>query len=126
MQQVPVAPPVQIHVEAPVAPPPPPKPSVAKSATPRGNSNAWVTTDDYPQRALREEKEGVTTIRFDINAEGRVENCRVGESSGTPDLDDAACRNYTRRARYTPAQDAAGNKIAELNQSRRIRWQIPK
>jgi len=125
MAQAPVAPPV-IHEMAPVAPPPPPKPSIAKAAKARGNIGTWVTPEDYPSRALREEKEGVTTINFDISADGRVENCRVAASSGTAELDEAACRNFTRRGRYTPAQDAAGNKIPQPNQTQRIRWQIPK
>lgn len=125
MQQVPVAPPV-IHEMAPVAPPPPPKPSIAKRAAPRGNPGSWVTPEDYPSRALREEKEGVTSIEFDVTADGRVENCRVTASSGTPELDDATCRNFTRRARYAPAQDAAGNKIPQPGMNQRVRWQIPK
>ncbi|HWW64438.1 MAG TPA: TonB family protein [Sphingomonadaceae bacterium] len=124
VQTVPVAPPPQIHVEAPPAPPP--KPSVAKRADARGNPGTWVTPDDYPSRALREGVEGVTTINFDINADGRVENCRVTASSGSSELDDATCRNFTRRARYRPAEDAAGNKVPQPNNTQRVRWQIPK
>ena len=126
IQSVPVAPPVVIHETAPPAPPPPPKPSVAKRAVARGNPASWVTTEDYPSRALREGQEGVTGIGFDITADGRVQNCHTVSTSGFPELDDAACRNFTRRARYAPAQDADGNKIAENGMSQRIRWQIPK
>lgn len=109
---------------APVAPPPP-KPSVAAKAIPRGNPGNWVTTEDYPSRALREEREGVTTIAFEITPDGRAANCRVTASSGSPDLDDATCRNFVRRARYKPAQDAGGQPI-QSSQSQRIRWQMPK
>ena len=126
IQTVPVAPPVVIHQEAPPAPPPPPKPSVAKGAVPRGSPSSWVTTDDYPSRALREEQQGVTSIGYDVTADGRVENCHVTNSSGSPELDEATCKNFVRRARYTPAQDSAGNKIAQPGLSQRIRWQIPK
>ncbi|AGH50772.1 TonB family protein [Sphingomonas sp. MM-1] len=120
------APPVVITPTAPPAPPPPPPPSQAAKATERGNSSLWVTTDDYPSRALREEREGTTGVAWDVDEQGRVVNCRVTSSSGSPDLDDAACKNITRRGRYKPAQDAAGNPIASSGYTRRVRWQMPK
>ena len=64
--------------------------SVSYTGTARGNPMLWVTTDDYPSRALREEREGVTAVAWDVTADGRVENCRVTSSSGSPDLDQAA------------------------------------
>lgn len=125
VQTVREAPPVVITPTAPPAPPPPPKPSVATPAKERGNSSTWVTDADYPSRAMREEKEGTTAVAWDITTDGRVANCRVTSSSGTPELDDAACRSITRRGRYTPAKDAEGNPIQSTG-SRRVRWQIPK
>jgi protein TonB len=127
IQTVREAPPVVITPTAPPAPPPPPPPpSVAKAAAPRGSIGSWVTPDDYPSRALREEQEGVVGITYDVSADGRVSNCRVTTPSGFPELDNATCAPFTRRGRFTPAQDAAGNKIAQTGQSQRIRWQIPK
>jgi protein TonB len=128
MQTVQAAPPVVITPTAPPAPPPPPAPPAPKMASPaqeRGNSASWVTNDDYPSRALREEKEGVTGVSWDITTDGRVANCRVTSSSGSDDLDQAACASITRRGRYKPAVDDAGKPIASTG-SRRVRWQIPK
>ena len=125
IQTVRVAPPVIITPTAPPAPPPPPAPKLASPAVERGNSSLWVTNDDYPSRALREEKEGVTAVVWDITTEGRVANCRVTSSSGSDDLDQAACASITRRGRYKPAIDSAGNPIGSTG-SRRVRWQIPK
>jgi protein TonB len=128
--QVALPPPPMTQSPSPITLPPPPqpqappKPSVASVAKERGNSANWVTTEDYPSRALREEREGVTGIAFDILPDGKVGNCRITSTSGSPDLDEATCRNFTRRARYTPAKDAAGNAIASTG-SRRVRWQIP-
>jgi periplasmic protein TonB len=126
-----IAPPIQavprppvITPQAPVAPAPPPAPRLASKAVARGNSQLWVTTEDYPSRALREEREGVTAVAWDITTEGRVANCRITSSSGSPDLDQAACTNITRRGRYKPALDEAGNPIASTD-SRRVRWQMP-
>ena len=111
---------------APVAPPAPPKPSQASKASERGNSASWVTTEDYPSRALREGTEGVSGVAWDVDASGKVVNCRITSSSGSPELDDAACKNITRRGRYKPALDTAGTAIASSGYTRRVRWQIPK
>lgn len=124
VQTVTHAPPVIITPTAPVAPPP--KPSIAKQARPRGDIGSWVSPEDYPSRALREGTEGVVTIAFDIGADGRVSGCHVTASSGSPELDNATCGPFTRHARYSPAQDSAGAKIAQPGQSQRIRWRIPK
>ncbi|MDB5688540.1 MAG: energy transducer TonB [Sphingomonas bacterium] len=128
MQMVREAPPVVITPTAPPAPPPPPAPpapKLASPASPRGNPGSWVTSDDYPSRALREEKEGVTGISFDIMPDGRVANCQVTSSSGTPELDQATCTNFVRRARYKAAVDDAG-KPMQTSASQRVRWEIPK
>lgn len=123
-----VATPPPVYNPVPVAAPPPPPPApprVSQAAGARGNPADWITTDDYPPSALREEKEGTTAIAWTINTQGRVENCRVTSSSGSPDLDEAACRALTRRAKYTPAKDQDGNPIS-TTQSRRVVWKIPK
>lgn len=109
---------------APVAPPAPPAPVVNKAAGAKGNPADWISTDDYPPSALRAEEEGTTAIAWTINTQGRVENCRVTSSSGSKALDDAACRAITRRGRYSPALDQAGNPIATTS-SRRVVWKIP-
>lgn len=117
------APPQQVY--APPAPPaPPPPPRVSQAAGARGDESSWVTQDDYPPAALREEKEGTSVIAWTINIQGRVENCRTTQTSGSTDLDEAACRALTRRGRYTPAKDENGNPIA-TTKSRRVRWVIP-
>jgi protein TonB len=111
---------------APPAPPPPPKPALASKATERGDAMQWVTTEDYPSRALREEREGTTAVAWDVDAEGKVVNCRVTTSSGSPDLDDASCKNITRRGRYKPALDTNGQAVTSSGFSRRVTWRIPK
>ncbi len=126
----PVAPPVRINVapappqivtvaEPPPAPPPiilapppaaPPPPSQARRAVAK-NQKSWAARiqDNYPASALRAEKEGRVGVRVTIGADGRVSACSVTSSSGTPDLDSAACEGMQRYARYDPALDDAGN-----------------
>lgn len=122
---VPTPPPVVIHETAPPAPPPPPPPVVSQAAGAKGNPADWITNDDYPPAAQREGREGVSKIAWTINEQGKVENCHVVESSGSPDLDDTACRLITRRGRYSAAKDQNGNPI-KSTQSRSVRWQLPK
>lgn len=126
---VPTAPPPVITPTAPVAPPPPPAPpappAISKAAGVRGNPASWVTSEDYPASALRNEEQGVVGLTFDINAQGRVENCRVSSTSGSSVLDDTACRLVTRRGRYSPALDAAGNPIPGGTKTLRFTWKLP-
>lgn len=120
----PVAPPV-VHVEAAPAPPPPPPKVVSQAAAAKGDPAQWFSTDDYPPGALREGREGVTKISWQINEQGRVENCQVVNSSGSPDLDETSCRLIVRRGKYAPAKDQNGQPMRSTG-SRSVRWQIPK
>jgi periplasmic protein TonB len=109
---------------APAAAPPPPR-FTPKAATPKGNPGNWATTNDYPTRALREEREGVTSFRVSVGTDGRVTGCTVTGSSGSSDLDEATCSNVSRRGRFTPATDGEGNPTTG-SYSSRVRWVIPK
>ncbi|MPT47987.1 MAG: energy transducer TonB [Sphingobium sp.] len=109
---------------APPAPPPPAPPKAAVKAQPRGNPASWVTSDDYPSRALREERSGTVGFRLDIGADGRVTNCSITSSSGHSDLDSEACRLLQRRARFKPATGTDGNAMTDSYSSRFV-WRIP-
>jgi protein TonB len=112
-------------IAAPAAPAAPPPPRIQpKNPAPKGNLANWATTNDYPTRALREERAGVTSFRVTVGADGRVSSCQVTSSSGSPDLDEATCSNVTRRARFTPATDGEGQPTTGTY-SNRIRWVIP-
>lgn len=119
----PAPPPMVVLPPAPAAPPPPrfsPKGAIAK-----GNPGNWATTNDYPARALREEREGTTGFRVSVGPDGRVTDCQITSSSGHADLDQATCDNVRRRARFTPATDGEGNPTTG-SYSNRVRWVIPK
>jgi protein TonB len=53
-----------------------------------------------------------------------VRSCTVTGSSGFPNLDKAACDNISHRARFEPAADDGGQRIAGTY-SGTIRWVIP-
>ncbi len=92
---------------------------------PRGNAGRWATSSDYPARALRDDIEGTTGFRLTIGPDGRTTDCTVTSSSGSSDLDETTCRSLTRRARFAPATDAAGNPVVG-SWSSRVRWEIPR
>ncbi len=125
IRTVPSAPPPPAPVAAPSPPPPPPPPPQRANPEPRGNPGSWANANDYPSRALREEREGTTRFRLTVNSDGRVSDCQVTGSSGHSDLDEAACKNLARRARFKPSLDSRGEPTTGYY-SNAVRWQIPK
>ena len=139
MPPPPVAPPVRINVStappkfetvavapppAPVLAPPAPAPTgPSSSAQPKGNPGSWATTNDYPSRALREERSGTAGFRVTVGLDGRVIDCQVTSSSGHADLDQATCANVSRRARFKPAMQ--DGQPVQGSYSNRVRWVIP-
>lgn len=119
VREPPPAPPPIVLAPPPAAPPPAPP----KRAEPRNNPATWATPNDYPSRALREERTGTTGFRVTVGTDGRVVDCQIVSSSGHADLDQAACANVTRRARFKPATD--GGQPVQGTYSNRVRWVIP-
>lgn len=120
----PPPPPQIVLVPPPPSAPPPPR-FTPTGATPRGNPGSWATTNDYPARALREEREGTSGFRVTVGPDGRVTDCQITSSSGHADLDQATCDNVRRRARFNPAKDGEGQPTTGSFSSR-VRWVIPK
>ncbi|MFT8797810.1 energy transducer TonB [Zymomonas mobilis] len=117
--------------KGPIGPPSEGKPDgngqsggVATAARPHGDQTQWVTQDDYPSRAMRDGKSGTTAIAFTIGTDGRVSQCHVTSSSGTPELDEATCKYFTMRARYYPAKSTSGDPVVSSG-VQRIIWRIP-
>lgn len=90
------------------APPPPPPPQRA-NPVPRGNPGRWVSNDDYPSRAIREEAQGTVRFTLTVGPDGRASDCQVTSSSGNSSLDETACRLLRQRSRFDPKLDSAGN-----------------
>jgi periplasmic protein TonB len=97
----------------------------ARPAKPKNNPGSWATTNDYPSRALSQEREGTTTFRVTVGADGKVADCSVTGSSGHGDLDAATCSNVKRRARFDPALSNDGSPTTG-SYSNRVTWRIPK
>jgi protein TonB len=119
----PAPPPPPALAPPPAAPPPPPKKPTP--AQPKGNPANWATSDDYPSRALREDREGVTRVSVVVGPDGKIASCQVTGSSGHADLDDTTCKLISKRGRFKPPMDGDGNATTG-SWSTSIRWVIPK
>jgi protein TonB len=108
---------------APPPPPPPPPPRTVEPARARANLASYVSNDDYPASALRNEEQGTTRFRLTVGPDGRVTGCTVTSSSGSAALDNATCRIMRSRARFTPARDNQGNPTSDTHNSS-ITWRI--
>lgn len=86
----------------------------------------WITQDDYPASSMSKREQGAVVIAWTIAADARVTDCKVIESSGSNDLDKAACSAILRHGRYRrPALDAAGKPV-ESYATRRVMWLSPR
>ena len=79
---------------------------------------------DYPASALRKGEQGVTRFAVAIGPDGRVRDCAVTRSSGSPELDAVTCAKVSRRARFDPASDERGGAVAG-RYANAINWRIP-
>lgn len=78
---------------------------------------------DYPSRALREDRRGVSVVNATVTATGNVSACDVKHSSGSLDLNLAACQSIAR-LEFEPGKDADGLPTISYV-SRRFVWAIP-
>jgi TonB family protein len=90
------------------------------TAVPTGNSDNWITTEDYPVRALREGVEGKSTVMLAISPDGKPIGCQISVSSGSAELDTAACSLLMDRARFETSSSGTNQSFSTA-----IEWKIP-
>jgi len=88
---------------------------------PKAERAAVFSTEDYPYEAYSTGKGGTVGVLFWIEATGRITTCEVIESSAAPVLEKATCDVLIKRARYSPARDAAGRPVRAPSFTR-VRW----
>lgn len=112
---------VSAAADQPPCPPPADATEAERETWDKGGE--WVTNDDYPPSALRNEEQGITYFTLDVDTRGCVTACRVDASSGSHVLDDTTCALLMRRAHFRPAEDAKGRPLASTY-SNQMHWQI--
>jgi len=108
----------------PVVPTPVAPRFAAKAARPKGAMSGWVSDNDYPSADMRAEHEGRTAYRLSIDTNGKVTDCSITASSGWPGLDRATCDRITQRARFEPATNTEGERVAGTFTGA-VSWRIP-
>ncbi|MBA15104.1 MAG: hypothetical protein CMN73_01960 [Sphingomonas sp.] len=102
-------------------PPPPPPPPEEQPATRATLISGAISNDDYPPEARRAGEQGVVVVRYRIEADGLARDCEVVRSSGSASLDTKSCALIVERFRYSPARDANGQAVVQM-QTLSIRW----
>lgn len=77
---------------------------------------------DYPIRALREGREGVTEFGVRTDQTGKVIQCWIIRSSGSPDLDHATCAR-AQKMRVSPPVDDKGQPQPAVFKSK-MEWKL--
>lgn len=96
----------------------------ATKLTPVGSPQNWITDDDYPKGALSRGEFGTVRFTLVIDQTGKPTSCHVTATSGFVELDQMACAILLKRAKFSPARDAAGQPIQALFSSR-FNWLLP-
>jgi protein TonB len=90
----------------------------------RANLASYVSDEDYPGTAVRNEEQGTTRFRLTVGADGKVKECSVTASSGSSSLDATTCKLMKQRAKFTPAKNNRGEPTGDTVASA-IRWVLP-
>ncbi|MEA3010936.1 MAG: periplasmic protein TonB [Sphingomonadales bacterium] len=124
LKQVVIAEPERVVV--PTADPPPAKiePRTVEPARAKANLASYVSDEDYPSNAVRNEEQGTTRFKLTVGPDGRVKECSVTGSSGSSALDSTTCRLMKQRARFTPARNNKGEPTGDTV-ANAIRWVLP-
>lgn len=85
----------------------------------------YFSSDDYPAEAMRKGEQGTVGALFWVEANGRVKECKVIESSQRKSLDEQTCNIIVDRARFEPAKDATGKSVRSPTYTR-ISWLMPR
>jgi len=91
--------------------------TLSRRAAPTGNPAQWVTSEDYPQMAVRFGQQGMVAFRLSIDKNGAATACHIQQSSRPVEFDKLVCQALMRRARFQPALDKDGNAVASYYRS---------
>jgi periplasmic protein TonB len=100
------------------------KARTVEPARARANLASYVSDEDYPSNAVRNEEQGTTRFRLAVGPDGKVKECTVTGSSGSSALDSTTCKLMRQRAKFTPARNNRGELTSDTVTSA-IRWVLP-
>lgn len=101
----------------------PATPASQPVATPIGNPADWFPADAYPPEARAAGVQGRTEFKLELDSQGRITECDIAKSSGSPLLDSTTCALLVTNARFKPAHDVVGKPVPGTWQSAMV-WQL--
>lgn len=116
--------PVVEELPKPLPPAPVEKARTVEPARAKANLASYVSDEDYPSNAVRNEEQGTTRFRLAVGPDGKVKECSVTSSSGSSALDSTTCKLMKQRARFTPAKNNKGEVTSDIV-TNAIRWVLP-
>ncbi|MFM7506296.1 MAG: energy transducer TonB [Rubrivivax sp.] len=116
---------------APAAPPAPPAPAPVARVAPRPVISDFQgcapRRDEYPAPAVRAEASGITTVRVNVDAAGRITSVDVVKSAGPTRehkmLDRLVVSKITNFCKAAPARDEEGKPVAGSTQVEYV-WKL--
>lgn len=82
------------------------------AVTPPRQIRGKLSFTDLPEGLLAPGSEGGVGVRYRVEPDGRVSDCRIERSSGFAVLDALACRLIEERFRFRPARDRQGRAVS--------------
>ena len=82
-----------------------------RDGTPPRWKRGRLKDEDYPREAALAGTTGTVGVRYLVQLDGRVGECRIARSSGSAELDATTCRLIQERFRFDPSRDARGRKV---------------
>jgi Gram-negative bacterial TonB protein C-terminal len=98
--------------------------SLSKHVSPTITAQKWIVSSDYPLDMLEAGQPALVQFRLSVGPDGVPTACYIQSTTRPKEFDDAVCKSVMRRARFTPALDAAGVPLASFYQNI-VRFQIP-
>lgn len=78
-----------------------------------------VSNDDYPREAIKQARDGIVGVEYEVDPSGKASTCRVMFTSGWPDLDEATCSGVLKHGRFQPGLGDGDRRRL------RYRWALP-
>lgn len=84
----------------------------ARDPVPTTNPGGWFSQSDWPHDLWLKEIEGSLVVELAVGATGKIDDCRIAQTSGYVAMDSAVCSGFLQRGKFEPALDERGKPVA--------------
>jgi len=77
-------------------------------------TKGYLTYSDIPDSLRQTDFDVTVWVRYVVETDGHVDNCRVTNSSGRPEVDAITCRLIEQRFRYKPSKMFDGTPVRSI------------